>query len=111
LDCWAVSAAAHQVGDLAGRCALVTGGSRGIGRAACVAFADAGADVVVHYNTQEQAAKQVAAEIRAAGRRSAVVRADVTNAAEVETMMRDVAAACTSSSTTRASTRRGHSSL
>jgi 3-oxoacyl-[acyl-carrier protein] reductase len=90
LDCHAVSAAAHHVGDLAGRCALVTGGSRGIGRAACLGFAEAGADVIVHYNTQGEAAEQVAAEIRAAGRRSAVVQADVTNAAEVEAMMREV---------------------
>lgn len=86
-----MSAAAQHVCNLTGRCALVTGGSRGIGRAACIGFAEAGADVVVHCHTQREAAEQVAAQIRAAGRRAAVVRADVTSAAEVETMMRDVA--------------------
>jgi 3-oxoacyl-[acyl-carrier protein] reductase len=86
-----VSAAEQQVCSLTGRSVLVTGGSRGIGRAACLGFAQAGADVAVHYHTRREAGEQVAAEIQAAGRRAVVVRADVTNAAEVETMMRDVA--------------------
>jgi len=77
--------------DLTGRTALVTGGSRGIGRAACVGFARAGADVVVHYHTDREAAERVAAEILEAGRRAAVVQADITNVGEVETMMGDVA--------------------
>ena len=77
--------------DLTGRTALVTGGSRGIGRAACVGFARAGADVVVHYHTDGEAAERVAAEILEAGRRAAVVQADITNVGEVETMMGDVA--------------------
>jgi 3-oxoacyl-[acyl-carrier protein] reductase len=91
LDCRAVSEAEHRVCDLTGRCVLVTGGSRGIGRAACVGFARAGAEVVVHYHTDRDAAERVAAEIRDAGRRAAVVQADITSAGEVETMMRDVA--------------------
>jgi 3-oxoacyl-[acyl-carrier protein] reductase len=86
-----VSAAEQQLFSLTGRCVLVTGGSRGIGRAACIGFARAGADVAVHYHTRREEAEQVAAEIQGGGRRAAVVSADVTRVAEVETMMRDVA--------------------
>lgn len=63
--------------NLAGRRALVTGSSRGIGAALALALADAGADVVVHYAGQPDAAETVAARIRAAGRRTGVVRADL----------------------------------
>jgi 3-oxoacyl-[acyl-carrier protein] reductase len=73
--------------DLTGRTALVTGGSRGIGRAACVAFAQAGADVVVHYHSSAAGAEQVAAEIRGLGRAVQTVQADVTKAEEVARML------------------------
>jgi 3-oxoacyl-[acyl-carrier protein] reductase len=73
--------------DLTGRTALVTGGSRGIGRAACLAFAQAGADVVVHYHSSAAGAEQVAAEIRGLGRAVQTVQADVTKAEEVARML------------------------
>ncbi|HZR93980.1 MAG TPA: SDR family oxidoreductase [Gaiellaceae bacterium] len=76
---------------LQGRTALVTGGSRGIGRAACLGFARAGADVAVHYRSQAAEAEEVAAEIRALGRRATVVQADVTRPGEVRRALDDVA--------------------
>jgi len=73
--------------DLGGRTALVTGGSRGIGRAACLAFARAGADVVVHYRAETAAAESVADEVRALGRRASTVRADVAEPDDVRRMV------------------------
>ncbi len=73
--------------DLAGRTALVTGGSRGIGRAACLAFARAGADVVVHYRSSAAEAGGVADEIRSLGRNAATRQADVSRPEEVRRMV------------------------
>jgi NAD(P)-dependent dehydrogenase (short-subunit alcohol dehydrogenase family) len=75
------------VSDLSGRTALVTGGSGGIGRAACLGFARAGADVVVHYHAARQRAEAVAAEVEALGRLARVVQADVTDPASVARML------------------------
>ena len=77
--------------QLDGRVALVTGGSRGIGRTACLAFAREGAAVAVHYRERRDEAGAVPEEIAAGGGRAAVVQADVTDAAEVDRMMGEVA--------------------
>ena len=63
--------------NLSGKTALVTGASRGIGRASALALAKAGAQVLVHYGSGEQAATAVVAEIRAAGGRAEKVAADL----------------------------------
>ncbi len=69
--------------DLNGRCAVVTGGSRGIGRAAALALAGQGAAVIVNYRSNEEAAAQVVAEARRCGGRAEAVQADVSRADDV----------------------------
>ncbi|SHI86144.1 3-oxoacyl-[acyl-carrier-protein] reductase [Desulfofundulus thermosubterraneus] len=62
---------------LDGKKAIVTGASRGIGRAIALALARAGADVVVNFNGQATAAEEVAARIREMGRQAVTCQADV----------------------------------
>lgn len=69
--------------QLSGRIALVTGASRGIGRAIAVALAQKGADVAVNYHSNESAALDVGAHIRNLGRRALPVRGDVAQASDV----------------------------
>ncbi|RYI34734.1 MAG: glucose 1-dehydrogenase [Acetobacteraceae bacterium] len=71
---------------LDGQQALVTGSNSGIGRAVALGLAQAGADVVVNYVTQPQAASDVVEEIRAMGRRAIAIQADVSQEADVERM-------------------------
>jgi enoyl-[acyl-carrier protein] reductase III len=73
--------------DLSGRVALVTGSSRGIGKACALRLAEAGADVVVNYVTAHGAAMEVAQQISALGRRVAVVKADVSEEDDVRSMI------------------------
>lgn len=72
---------------LDGKVALVTGGSRGIGRAICQVFAREGASVVVNYARNEQAAAQVVQAIQANGGRAIAVQADVANKQQIESMV------------------------
>ena len=71
---------------LQGRTAIVTGGSRGIGRGIVLAFAREGADVAINYRRDEAAARDTAEQVRALGRRAEVYRADVADWAAVERM-------------------------
>ncbi len=73
--------------DLSGKIALVTGGSRGIGRACALRLADHGADVIVNYVTAHSAAMEVAEQIRDKGRNVAIVKADVSERDDVESMV------------------------
>jgi enoyl-[acyl-carrier protein] reductase III len=73
--------------DLSGKVALVTGSSRGIGRACALRLAEAGADIVVNYVTSGREADAVAAEIAALGRQAGCVRADVAAEEDVADMI------------------------
>ncbi len=72
---------------LEGKVAIVTGGSRGIGKAIALAFAREGADVVVAVDRDIKGAKDVIAEVERIGRRGLVVRADVSRKGEVDEMV------------------------
>jgi 3-oxoacyl-[acyl-carrier protein] reductase len=74
--------------DLTGRAALVTGGSRGIGRAVVQRLAAQGADVVFSYRGNEEAARTCVADIEALGRKGVAVQADVTDPAAAEALAR-----------------------
>ncbi len=71
---------------LEGKVAVITGASRGIGRAIALEFAREGADMVVNYRTRAEEAEKVVEEIRRMGRRAVAVRADVSNPDQVEEM-------------------------
>jgi len=73
--------------SLNNRVALVTGGSRGIGRAIAVSLAEAGASIAVNYRDKAAEARNVAETIRGAGGRAMAVGADVSQATEVAAMM------------------------
>jgi 3-oxoacyl-[acyl-carrier protein] reductase len=67
----------NDLHDLSGKVALVTGGSRGIGRAICLVLAEAGADILLNYARSDKQADEVKREIEKMGRRCVTVRADV----------------------------------
>ena len=75
---------------LSNRIALITGASRGIGKAIALALANAGADVAVNYNSQSDAAESVCQTIRAAGRKCVAVQADVSKTADVDRMVKTI---------------------
>lgn len=73
---------------LAGKTALVTGASRGIGRAIALKLAQAGANVVVNYAGSEAAASETVAQIKELGRDAIMIRANVSNTEEVNEMFK-----------------------
>lgn len=73
--------------SLEGRIAIVTGGSRGMGRAIALRLADAGADVAVNFRERVDAADTAVAEIQAIGRRAIAVQADVSRPDDVAALV------------------------
>jgi glucose 1-dehydrogenase len=78
---------------LEGKTALVTGSSSGIGEAIALRFAREGADVAVHYHSEEESARDVVAQIEKLGRKSVALGANVGVAAEAEGLVRAAHAA------------------
>ncbi len=72
---------------LENKVSLVTGASRGIGRAIALAYAAEGSDVVINCSSSIEAAEKVAEEVKALGRRALVVQADIAGKAAVEDMV------------------------
>ena len=81
--------------DLTGKSALVTGGSRGIGKAIAQRLAGQGADVAFSYRGNEAAATETAAEIEALGRKALAVQADVSDADAADGLVKTVLEAFT----------------
>ena len=79
--------------DITGKVALVTGGSRGIGREIALALAAVGADVAINYRERHESAAEVVAAVESLGRRALAVPADVSESAQVETLVSQVEAA------------------
>ena len=78
--------------DLSGRVALVTGGSRGIGRAICRRLARAGAWVAINHSSSDEAAQDTLAEIRADGGKGGVYKADVSSFDATDAMFQRIEA-------------------
>ena len=78
--------------DLSGRVALVTGGSRGIGRAICRRLARAGAWVAINHSSSDEAAAETLTLIRAVGGEGGVYRADVSSFEATDAMFRSIEA-------------------
>lgn len=77
--------------DLSGKVALVTGASRGVGAAVAQLLAERGADIVINYRSKASRAEEIATSIRAMGRQTVLVQADITNENEVSEMMQSIA--------------------
>jgi 3-oxoacyl-[acyl-carrier protein] reductase len=76
--------------SLKGRKALITGGSRGIGRSTAILFAEAGSDVGINYLNQSEAAKEVRGEIEKIGRECLIFKADISQKRDIISMIRAV---------------------
>ena len=78
--------------DLKGKTALVTGGSRGLGRGICLRLAEAGANVAINYVSNRTAASDAASQIISAGGRAELFRADVTNEVDISSLVEEIKA-------------------
>ena len=75
--------------NLAGKFALVTGASRGIGKACALKLAELGADVAVNYSSSKEKAEEVVSQIRKMGRQAVAIKADISIREEAETLVEE----------------------
>jgi 3-oxoacyl-[acyl-carrier protein] reductase len=75
---------------LEGKKALITGGSRGIGRATAILFAEAGADVAINFLSREQTASEVKQRVKALGKDCLAFKADISDRSQVDRMIEDL---------------------
>lgn len=80
------------MGELTGKTALVTGGTRGIGKAVALDLADMGADVAINFFRSRESAKATVAEIESRGVRALALRANVGNEEQIPTMFEQLKA-------------------
>ncbi len=80
--------------SLAGKVAVVTGGSRGIGRAICLRLAEMGTKVVINYVSRPQAAEETKAQVEALGGECVVVQFNVAKGSEVQEAFKQITAEC-----------------
>lgn len=76
--------------SLKGRKALITGGSRGIGRSTAVLFAKAGSDVAINFIKEKEAAEYVRKEVETIGRECLVFKADISNSGDVKLLVKKI---------------------
>jgi 3-oxoacyl-[acyl-carrier protein] reductase len=80
--------------SLAGKVAVVTGGSRGIGRAICLQLAEKGAKVVINYVSRSEAAEETRAQVEAIGGECLLVKFNVADTSEVQEAFKEIIAEC-----------------
>ena len=80
--------------SLAGKVAVVTGGSRGIGRAICLHFAQLGAKVVINYVSRPEAAEETKAQVESIGGECFLVKFDVSNTSDVQEAFKKITSEC-----------------
>jgi 3-oxoacyl-[acyl-carrier protein] reductase len=78
------------MGLLEGKKAIITGGSRGIGRALCEVFAREGADVAFNYHSRDDAAQEVLEKVRSSGRKGLAYKVSITDRPAINKMVREI---------------------
>ncbi|SHJ95702.1 3-oxoacyl-[acyl-carrier-protein] reductase [Paramaledivibacter caminithermalis] len=76
--------------NLSGKTAIITGGSRGIGKAIAIKLAEKGANIVVNYTSNSNKAEEVVEEIKKMGREALAIKADVSNSEDVKNLVKEV---------------------
>ncbi|MEW9122511.1 MAG: 3-oxoacyl-[acyl-carrier-protein] reductase [Thermotaleaceae bacterium] len=76
--------------ELLGKTAIVTGGSRGIGKAIALKLAELGSNIVVNYTSKPEEAEKVVETIKAMGRKAIAIQADVSSAVDVELLINKI---------------------